>query len=80
VLAHEAQHLAGITSESAAECRSVQSTARTAELLGATPAQAQALAERYAYDDYPRMIDSYRDPGCYEDGPSDLTPHDGQWP
>lgn len=80
VLAHEAEHLAGITSESVAECRSVQSTARAAELLGATTAQAEALARRYVLDYYPYMPDAYRDPGCHQDGPSDLTPRDGRWP
>ena len=52
---HESMHMAGITSESAAECGAVQRDARLAELLGASPADALALAESYWTTQYPHM-------------------------
>lgn len=60
VLTHEAMHMAGLTAESAAECAAVHKDARTAELLGATPAEARALADRYWRTVYPRLTDEYR--------------------
>jgi hypothetical protein len=80
VLAHEAEHLAGYTSEAVAECRSVQTTEQTALLLGATPAQARALAVWYATDVYPRMPDDYRSDECHDGGRLDLHPNDPRWP
>ena len=80
VLAHEAQHLAGVTSEAIAECRSVQTTEQTALLLGATPVQARALAVWYATDVYPRMPDDYRSDECHDGGRLDLHPNDPRWP
>jgi len=80
VLTHEAMHVAGITDERSAECQAMQSDARMAESLGATPRQAQTLATRYAMQVYPRMPSGYTSPGCSEDGEYDLTPGDGVWP
>jgi hypothetical protein len=80
VLAHESEHLAGFTSESEAECRSVQSTERAARLLGATAAQARALAVRYATEVYPRMPDGYRSTECHDGGALDLHPDSTRWP
>ena len=80
VLAHESEHLAGYTSESVAECRSVQTTEQAAALLGASPAQARALAVIYARDIYPRMPDDYRTTECHDGGTLDLRPDDPRWP
>lgn len=80
VLAHEAEHLAGYTSEAIAECRSVQTTEQAALLLGASPAQARALAVTYADDIYPRMPDDYRTTDCRDGGRLDLHPDDPRWP
>lgn len=70
VLTHEAMHMAGLKNESHAECAAVQRDARTAAALGATPAEAAALARRYWSDGYPRLRDDYRD-GCGPDGKYD---------
>jgi hypothetical protein len=80
VLAHEAEHLAGYTSEAVAECRSVQTTEQAALLLGATAAQARALAVAYWTDVYPYMPDAYRTPDCHDGGSLDLHPNDARWP
>jgi hypothetical protein len=80
VLAHEAEHLAGYTSEAVAECRSVQTTEQAALLLGANPAQARALAVSYWTDVYPRMSDDYRSGECHDGGSLDLHPNDPRWP
>ncbi len=64
VLTHEAMHMSGLTAEAAAECAAVEQDARTAELLGAAPDQARALAQRYWRTVYPRLTDEYRDPRC----------------
>lgn len=80
VLTHETAHLTGLVSEAEAECWAVQHDARTAVLLGATPAQGQALAERYWREVYPRMPSAYRAGTCVENGPLDRTKNDGVWP
>ena len=80
VLAHESEHLAGVISEVLAECNSVQTTERTALLLGATAAQARSLAEEYATDVYPRMPDGYRSTDCRPGGSLDRHPDDPAWP
>jgi len=68
VLTHEAMHMAGETGEAAAECQAVQRDARTAERLGATPAQARRLAETYYAAVFPRMPDEYRSEDCVPGG------------
>ena len=80
VLAHEAEHLAGYTSEAVAECRSVQTTEQAALLLGATARQARLLALRYWIEIYPDMPDDYRTGDCKDGGPLDLHPDDPRWP
>jgi len=69
VLTHETMHMTGLTDEAHAECAAMQRDAAMAEELGATHAQAQALAHRYWLEVYPRMPDGYTG-GC---GPG------GQW-
>ena len=80
VLTHEAIHVSGVIDERATECQAMQADARTARVLGATPEQAQALAERYYRDVYPHMPNGYRSTGCHENGEYDLSPGDGVWP
>jgi hypothetical protein len=71
VLTHEAMHLTGELDEARTECRAVQRDARTAELLGATPAQAASLARAYWESVYPRMPDAYRSAECVAGGRMD---------
>lgn len=59
VLTHETMHMVGLTNEAHAECAAVQRDAEMAEALGASPAEAQALAQRYWTEVYPRMPDGY---------------------
>lgn len=80
VLTHEAIHVSGNTDERGTECQAMQRDAEMAELLGATPAQAQHLAVRYAVEVYPFMPNGYTTPGCAENGAYDLSPGDGFWP
>jgi hypothetical protein len=80
VLAHESYHLFGIEDEARTECMSVQNTARAAELLGATPTQAQALAERYWTDFYSGLPDDYRSTECRDGGGLDRHPASSNWP
>jgi hypothetical protein len=71
VLTHESMHMRGITSEADAECAAMQRDARTAELLGATPAAAMGLARIYWRIEYPRMPSTYRTLDCKPGGPLD---------
>lgn len=71
VLTHEAMHLRGQTSEATAECEAVQRDAVTAHMLGASLAQAAALAQAYWTEVYPRMPDDYRTGACTAGGPLD---------
>lgn len=79
VLAHEAQHLRGITDEAAAECYGIESTAFTARALGATEQQADALAE-FAWLSLRYMPQSYVSPECHPGGELDLHPETTAWP
>lgn len=80
VLSHESMHMAGITSESAAECAAMQRDARLAELLGAPPDAARALAVDYWRTVYPEMPDDYRSADCVRGGRLDEGLHQGPWP
>lgn len=79
-LAHEAIHLRGWTDESVAECYGVQYTAEVARHLGATAAQAQALAEFYWNNVYPNMPSDYRTPDCANGARLDLHKDSDIWP
>jgi hypothetical protein len=79
VLTHESMHMRGITSESQAECAAMQRDAVTAQLLGATPAEALALAQRYWRVDYPRMSSTYQSPDCVPGGSLDEHLPDPPW-
>jgi hypothetical protein len=63
-LAHESQHLAGQESESAAECKALQSTAYVATRFGADPQFANAIAHWAALHIYPHLPEAYHGP-CY---------------
>ncbi|MEN0128396.1 MAG: hypothetical protein AAGC49_03065 [Brevundimonas sp.] len=59
VLTHETMHMAGIMNEAQTECAAVQRDAAMAVALGATQAQAEALAKRYWTEIYPNMPGDY---------------------
>ena len=59
VLTHEAVHTSGVKSESLTECKAVQRDAQMARLLGASDAEAKALAWIYWRTIYPQMPDDY---------------------
>jgi hypothetical protein len=80
VLAHESWHLHGIADEAATECRSLQTIAWTAEQLGATPAQARAMARAEYEGVYPGMPEAYRSGDCADGGALDLRPDDDRFP
>jgi hypothetical protein len=71
VLTHESMHMRGILDEAWAECAAVQRDAETAQLLGATPAEAHLLALRYWLTVYPLMSDGYRTADCGPGRPLD---------
>jgi hypothetical protein len=68
VLTHESMHMRGETNEAVAECEAVQRDAQTAALLGASDAQARALAVEYWKAVYPFMPDDYRTGDCAPGG------------
>lgn len=71
VLTHESMHMRGERNEAVAECEALQRDALTAARLGATPAQAHALAVRYWQQVYPRMPEDYVSADCRPGGPLD---------
>jgi hypothetical protein len=79
VLSHESRHMAGSTDEAVTDCQAMQRDAWTAELLGASPAEALALARSYWLTVYPRMPDDYRSGGCLPGGPLDEHLVDAPW-
>lgn len=79
VLTHESMHMAGITSESQAECAAVQRDFQTAELLGANPKQAEYLTRVYWTAVYPDMPDDYRTDQCRAGGRLDEGLPDAPW-
>jgi hypothetical protein len=79
VLTHESMHMAGLTSESAAECAAVQRDARTAQLLGATSAQGWRLARLYWQLVYPELPSDYQSPDCTPGGALDERLIDPPW-
>jgi hypothetical protein len=64
VLTHEAIHMSGVTNEARTECLALQHDARMAQLLGAAPEAADALALTYWTEVYPRMPTDYRSEEC----------------
>ena len=80
VLAHEVAHLDGAGhDERRAECDAVQTMARAARLLGASPAYAVGIARVYWLRDYPHRSPRYLSPQCRPGGALDLHLAAG-WP
>ena len=79
VLTHEAMHLAGRLAEADAECAAVQRDAWTARLLGASAAEAAALAAAYWANVYPLMPGDYRSQECRAGGKLDERLPDAPW-
>jgi hypothetical protein len=79
VLAHESQHLRGITDEATAECYGIQETAFTARDLGASRAEADAMA-RYVWLALRYMPPAYVSDECRPGGKLDLRPDTPTWP
>jgi hypothetical protein len=79
VLTHEAVHTSGVKSESVTECKAVQRDAQMARLLGASDAEAKALAWIYWRTIYPQMPDDYRDAGCGPGGALDEALPTSPW-
>jgi hypothetical protein len=57
VLTHEAMHMRGLVTESAAECAAVQRDAAMARALGGSPSEAALLARRYWLEVYPMLVE-----------------------
>lgn len=74
VLAHEAQHIAGVANEAETECRGQQRIADVAVALGAPVNRARALAEQSWAELYPTIDPEYRTIVCRDGGPFDLRP------
>jgi hypothetical protein len=79
VLSHESRHMAGTTSEAAADCEAMQRDAWTARLLGATRDEAERLARLYWRVVYPNMPDEYRTGDCAPGGPLDEHLTEAPW-
>ena len=80
-LAHEAFHLRGIVDEALTECYAMQSLARTAEALGATPGQARGMAVLHWETSPGQKGDRYQvPPGCADGGEHDIRKADPVWP
>ena len=79
-LAHESIHLRGIRDEATAECYGLQSTAFTAQALGAPPAYARRLAEYTFWNVRPPVDYGYFSSECRDGGRLDLRPNTSRWP
>ena len=80
VLSHEAWHLAGERDESAAQCYALQSNEDTAIRLGATPAEARAIADFVVRRVQPVLPPEYKTHACRDGGALDLEPGRTGWP
>jgi hypothetical protein len=80
VLSHEAWHLAGERNESVAQCYALQSNEDTAIRLGATPAEARAIADFVVRRVQPVLPPDYKTTACRDGGPLDLDPARTGWP
>ena len=79
-LAHEAYHLAGARNEAQTQCYALQAIDFVARRLGASSAQARALAV-FSFDQLPgRMPPEYSSAQCRDGGRFDLRPADPVWP
>jgi hypothetical protein len=80
VLAHEAWHLRGVTSEAETECYALQTTALAARRLGATPEEARAVALWNTRQVYPYLPSYYQSSECRDGGSLDLHRGTTDWP
>jgi hypothetical protein len=80
VLSHEAWHLAGERDEAVTQCFAVQSNEDTAIRLGATPAEARAIAELVVRRIQPALPTEYKTADCRDGGPLDRDPARAGWP
>ena len=80
VFTHEAWHLRGYADEAKAECFALQTTAFTAERLGATPEEARALARWNLQHAYPHLPSQYQSSECRDGGALDMRPRISAWP
>jgi hypothetical protein len=79
VLTHESMHMSGIKVEYIAECDAMQHDTAMAEVMGAKPAAAHALAVTYWLTVYPNMPEGYRIGDCRPGGSLDLHLPDAPW-
>jgi hypothetical protein len=79
VLTHESMHMSGIKVEYVAECDAMQHDTAMAEVMGAKPVAAHALAVTYWLTVYPNMPDGYRSSDCRPGGSLDLHLPDAPW-
>jgi hypothetical protein len=79
-LSHEIQHVVSPAGEAETECAAVQYNAEVAEELGAPPAYARELADRYWERFYPPGDEQYRSAECRPGGALDLGPETPTWP
>ena len=83
VVAHESYHILGYVNEARVECYGMQSIWYVATKLGASLAEAQAIAAFYAKDIYPlreTQTPAYWTPDCRDGGRYDLRPQSHAWP
>jgi len=79
-LAHESYHLAGVRNEAETQCYALQAIDFVAHSLGASDAQARALAT-FSFENLPqRMPPEYTSPECHDGGKLDLFPDNSRWP
>jgi hypothetical protein len=80
VLSHESWHLAGVRDEAQAQCYALQTNAATAQRLGASAGDAQAVAGFILREVQPALPADYRTRDCFDGGPLDLDPARPAWP
>ena len=83
VVAHESYHLLGYSNEAQVECYGMQSIWFVANKLGASVAEAQAIASLYATQMYPPrrwQTPTYWSAECRDGGKLDLRKSLARWP
>lgn len=82
-VSHESYHLLGYKNEAKVECYGMQSIWFVAAKLGASTAEAEAIASFYATQMYPlrrTRTPAYWSAECREGGTLDLRPASASWP
>lgn len=80
MLAHESQHVHGVTDEAEAECYGMQLIRLTAVAFGRKSAEGEYLARLYWRRWYPRDNSIYGSRDCRNRGRLDLRPRIDVWP